>query len=129
MNSIVDTKKMYLISTCWVHLKWPILAIFVKKKERFFSICDLRRARANRGWKWEKNGLFLRIGKISYRHPGSVLKWRFFWIEGRIKKNEKLFFFATRGQMCYIGYAHFARMGSIAWVRAALPRVANRKIV
>ena len=31
MNSIVDTKKMYLISTCWVHLKWPILAIFVKK--------------------------------------------------------------------------------------------------
>ena len=77
----------------------------------------------------KKNGLFLRIGKISYRHPDSVLKWRFFWIDMRIKKNEKLFFFATRRQMCYIGYAHFAHMGSIAWVRAALPRVGDHKIL
>ena len=77
----------------------------------------------------EKKWFFLRIGKISYRHPDSVLKWRFFWIEGRIKKNEKLLFFATRGKMCYIGHTHFARMGSIAWVRAALPRVRDHKIL
>ena len=86
-------------------------------------------ARAKPALKSKKNGFFLRIGKISYRHPDSVLKWRFFWIDMRIKKNEKLFFFATRGKMCYIGYAHFARMGSIAWVGAALPRVGDHKIL
>ena len=86
-------------------------------------------ARAKPALKSKKNGFFLRIEKIIYRHPDSVLKWRFFWIDMRIKKNEKLFFFATRRQMCYIGYARFARMGSIAWVGAALPRVRDHKIL
>ena len=86
-------------------------------------------ARAKPALKLKKNGFFLRIGKISYRHPDSVLKLRFFWIDMLIKKNEKLFFFATRRQMCYIGYARFARMGSIALVGAALPRVRDHNFL
>jgi len=64
----------------WVHLKWPILVIFVKKKRVFFQFATYAaprarvRARASRGWKWKKNGFFLRIEKIIYRQHGSVLK-------------------------------------------------------
>ena len=111
----------------WVLLKWPILAIFVKKKSVFFDF--LTAARANQLEIRKKTDFFLRIRKISYRQPGSVLKGRFFWIHERHTKNEKLCFFATRGKMCYIGHTHFARMGSIAWVRAALPRVWDHKIL
>ena len=47
----------------WVLFKWPILAIFVKKKSVFFQFepcarARAARARANRGLKWKKMDFF-----------------------------------------------------------------------